>query len=207
MSVRSISAPELSAPRKLAALVPLALSSALFLAAALSRTFEFVTGTKRRSRVDLTPMGVHWTSTTVRGDTERSRVQTSIPWRRIDRSVVHSSFGGLGRPLGLIAFALGMWVGLATLADGLYVASPAVVCLGAGAVVAGIALDTLVRFVWPSRSRHVFELVLRDGLRVRLGPVDADLLHAFCKELEESLTQVRDAEAVKSQRGSEASHA
>ncbi len=201
----SLSARELSPPRHIAALFPLALSSFLFVVIGPVRLLEFVTGTSRKAEVTLLPMGLQWTSIKARGSVEQSRTQTSIPWRRIERSEEQSSLHGLGAPLGLIAFSLGIWAGLATLADGLYAASPSLIALGVLLIAGGTALDLLGRVVWPSKTRTVFALYMRDGLRLRLGPVDAVTLETFHRVLQGRLALAQTDDDAASQRGSDAS--
>lgn len=207
MSSLGLVGTELSAPRRIASLVPLALSSALFFLSAPLRLLDLVLGTKRSAEVEIGSAGLRWKSIVYRGEMRVREVDSSIPWSRIERTVLRSSFSGLGAPLGLIAFALGTWLGLSTLADGLYAASPTLVVVGCTVIALGVLSDTVARFVMPARDAYVFEIITRDGMRFRVGSVSEQECSAFLGEIDSRLEARQESVTTESQRGIDASNA
>lgn len=204
MSTTPIRGAELSAPRKLMALVPLALSSWLFVVGGFARLMDFALGRTRVAELRLVRHGMLWTSIRLRGNAEQARIETSIPWSRVERSVIRSGHDGLAAPLGLVAFAAGTWLGLSTLVDGLYAASPALVGIAAALVIAGVLFDSLARFAWPSTFQQVFELRTREGLCFRLGGVSEDELKRLCADIEAHVHALQVGDVAASQSGSDA---
>ncbi|MCL2778570.1 MAG: hypothetical protein FWD73_11245 [Polyangiaceae bacterium] len=76
---------------------------------------------------------------------------------------------------GLLALALGSWLGVHTLIDGLRAASPSLLVVGLAVVTIGIAADFLLSSLLPgSRGRCRIAIVPRTGRTLCLGNVDAE---------------------------------
>jgi hypothetical protein len=85
---------------------------------------------------------------------------------------------------GLLSLAIGSYVGVSTLVDGVRVASPSLIAWGIAIVGVGVALDFVLVSVWPSaRGRCRIVFVPRDGTKLCISGVDVALADAMLARL------------------------
>lgn len=85
---------------------------------------------------------------------------------------------------GLLALAVGSYVGVATLVDGVRAASPSLLLTGLVIVAAGIGLDFLLGSLAPGATGRVrVAFVPRKGPTVCIGNVDAKRADAALRKL------------------------
>jgi hypothetical protein len=85
---------------------------------------------------------------------------------------------------GLLALAVGSYVGVEAFVDGVRAASPSLLAAGLGFVVAGIALDFGFSSLGPgARGRCRLLLVPRDGAKLCVGGVDPSIADAMLARL------------------------
>jgi hypothetical protein len=96
-----------------------------------------------------------------------------VPRAGLTRATREVRYPGLALYAGLLALALGSYVGVEAFVDGVRAASPSLLAAGLGIVVLGITLDFVLSSLGPgSRGRCRLLLVPRDGSKLCVGGVD-----------------------------------
>jgi hypothetical protein len=161
------------APRNPVLTVLLGVTGILFVAAGARILARLVLAYRCPAELTASSTGVRIkTRTELLGRTLRDR-QIVIGSDALVRAVREVRFPRLGLYAGLLALALGTWVGVSALVDSARAASPTLLLWGLGFVAAGIALDLVlssVRFGAQGKCRVV--LAPRKGRVVCIGYVD-----------------------------------
>jgi hypothetical protein len=117
------------------------------------------------------------------GRTLRDR-DVFVPRTGLTRATREVRYPGAAVYAGLLALALGSYVGVEAFVDGVRAASPSLLAAGLGIVVLGIALDFALSSLGPgSRGRCRLLLVPRDGRQLCVGGVDASGADAMLSRL------------------------
>lgn len=96
-----------------------------------------------------------------------------VPRTGLARATREVRYPGIGIYAGLLALALGSFVGVEALVDGVRAASPSLLAAGLAIVVVGVALDFALSSIVPgARGRCRLLLVPRDGSKLCVGRVD-----------------------------------
>ncbi len=163
-----------SPPRGPVATTLLAITGILFVAA-IARVFGRVAlSYARPAEVTLSPSGVRVRArTTLLGRTVADR-EVVIAREALVRATREVRYPRLGFYVGLLALAIGSYVGVSTAIDGVRAASPSLLCTGIAIVTLGIALDYALSLVFTgARGRCRVAFVPRRGRAVCLGAIDA----------------------------------
>jgi len=160
-------------PRNPALTVLLGMTGLLFIAGAFRILMRLVLAYRCPAEVSASASGVRiHTRTVLLGRTLRDR-EIVIGTDALARAVREVRFPRLGLYAGLVALALGTYVGVGALVDGARAASPSLLFWGLVIVIAGLALDLLlssVRFGAAGKCRVV--IAPRKGSVVCIGNVD-----------------------------------
>jgi hypothetical protein len=153
------------APRGPIATVLLAVTGLLLVTALLRVVTRWVLGLRRPAEVSVGPSGVIVRAKTILlGRTIRER-EFVLPREGIATATREVRFPSLGLYAGLLALALGSWVGAGVFTDGIRAASPSLLGTGLAVLLAGVLLDFVLATLVPgSRGR------CRVLLRPRRGP-------------------------------------
>lgn len=160
-------------PRNPVVTVLLGVTGILFVAATLRLLARLVLAYRCPAEVSASPIGIRIRARTeLLGRTLRDR-EIVIGADALARAVREVRFPRLGLYAGLFALAIGTYVGVGALTDGVRAASPSLLGWGVLLVAAGVALDFLlssVRFGAKGKCRVV--LSPRKGRAVCIGDVD-----------------------------------
>ncbi len=129
---------------------------------------------RRPAEVNITSRGIQVRSTTkLLGKVVRER-QTLIPLDGLARATREVRFPCLGTYAGLVALALGSFVGVSWLVDGIRTASLSLAGVGVLVVIAGVALDFALVSLFPGRKGHCrLVFIPRKGAATCVGWVNA----------------------------------
>jgi hypothetical protein len=107
-----------------------------------------------------------------------------VPRVSLVRAVREVRYPQLASYAGLLALAVGSYVGISALADGVRSASPSLVVSGIVIVALGLAFDFALSVLLPgARGRCRIVLLSRDGRRLCVGNVDVDRADALLSRL------------------------
>lgn len=169
-------------PRGPVATTLLALSGILFVMHAVRLVARFALAYRRPSELVLSHDGVRMkTRTQMLGRTlrEREHVIVRAGLVRVAREVRYPRAAFYA---GLLALAVGSWVGVRALVDGVRAASPSLLLAGLVIVALGIAADFVLGSLVPgSRGRCRVAFVPRSGPTLCIGDVDAARADAALK--------------------------
>jgi hypothetical protein len=113
------------------------------------------------------------THTELLGRTLRDR-DVVVPRAALVRATRDVRYPSLAMYAGLLALAVGSYLGVATFVDGVRAASPSLLATGLAVVALGLGLDFVLSSVAPGlRGRCRVLFVSRDGTRLCVGDVDA----------------------------------
>lgn len=161
-------------PRSPIVTAMLAVTGLLFLSAGARAFAKVALALKRPATVTFSPLGVEIESKTeLLGRTLRERRI------RIERtSLVHAArevrYPALAFYAGLLALAIGSYLGVSLFVDGTRSASPSLLALGLGIVVAGVAIDFVLTGLAPGlRGQCRLLLVPRRGPTIAIEGLDA----------------------------------
>ena len=161
------------APRNPVLTVLLGMTGLLFVAAIVRLAMRLVLAYRTPAEVSASPLGVRIRARTeLLGRTLRDR-EIVIGSDALARAVREVRFPRLGLYAGLLALALGTYVGVGALTDGVRAASPSLLLWGVVLVALGVALDFVLssaRFGAKGKCRVL--LAPRKGRAVCIGYVD-----------------------------------
>lgn len=162
------------APRGPVATGLLAFTGILFVVHAARLVGRWVLAYKRPAEITLSEDGgvrVHW-RTELLGRTLRDR-SVVVPRTGLARATRDVRYPSIALYAGLLALAVGSWVGVAAFVDGVRAASPSLLAWGLGIVALGLATDFALSSLAPSaRGRCRLLVVPRDGSHLCIGGVD-----------------------------------
>jgi hypothetical protein len=155
----------------------LAATGIVFLKRALRWIARLVLAYKRPARVSLSGDGgirVRW-HTELLGRTLRE-VDVIVPRAALVRATRDVRYPALALYVGLFALAVGSYVGISALFDGIYASSPSLLATGIAVVGIGIATDFVFSSLIPGRrGRCRIVFVPRKGPALCIGAVDISL--------------------------------
>ncbi len=164
-----------TAPRGPIATALLAVTGLLVVLAAGRAVGRLALGYRRPAAVSLTDEGGVRvkTHTELLGRTLRDR-DVLVPRAALLRATRDVRYPSLAMYAGLLALAVGSYLGVATFVDGVRAASPSLLATGLAVVALGLGLDFVLTSVAPGqRGRCRVLFVSRDGTRLCVGDVDA----------------------------------
>jgi hypothetical protein len=171
------------APRGPVATTLLAMSGILFVMHAARLVGRFALAYKRPAEVAMSSSGIRVkTRTEMLGRVLREREHV-IPKSGLARATREVRYPRIAFYTGLLALALGSWVGVRAFVDGVRAASPSLLVVGLLIIATGIAADFVLGTLLPGargRSRVIF--VPKSGKPIAIGDVDA-------KRADEALTR------------------
>jgi hypothetical protein len=163
-----------AAPRGPVATGLLAFTGILFVAHAARLVGRWVLAYRRPAEITLSEDGgvrVHW-RTQLLGRTLRDR-SVVVPRAGLARATRDVRYPSIALYAGLLALAVGSWVGVAAFVDGVRAASPSLLAWGLAIVALGLAVDFALSSLSPgARGRCRLLVVPRDGSRLCIGDVD-----------------------------------
>lgn len=164
----------LASPRGLVATTILAFTGILFAIHAVRGVARLALAYRRPAEVSLSEMGVRVkTRTEMLGRTLREREHVILRAGLV-RVVREVRFPRAAFYAGLLALAVGSYVGVRAFTDGVRSASPSLLVVGLAVVAAGIAADFVLGTLLPgSRGRCRLAFVPRAGAVLCVGDVDA----------------------------------
>jgi hypothetical protein len=174
----------LPTPRGPVATAALALTGILFVLHAARLVGRFALAYKRTAEVTLTGESVRiHARTEMLGRTLRER-DTVISRSALARATREVRYPRMSFYAGLLALAVGSYVGVATLVDGVRSASPSLLLTGLVVISLGIALDFFLGSLAPGATGRVrVAFVPRKGPTMCVGNVDAKRADAALKRL------------------------
>ena len=194
--------PELSGtlcppPRPVWATIALACVGWLALAHGARLLGRLVLGYRQPADLSLSDAGiVIRTRTELLGRVLSDR-QTVIPHAGLVRATREVRFSGLPVYVGLIALAIGSYVGVGLVVDGLRAASASLFGLGAAITLLGLGIDFLLVSVLPGvAGRCRIVLVPRRGRAACIGNVDPAAADALLAKLAQQTRSARAGSAV-----------
>lgn len=162
------------APRGPVATGLLAFTGILFVLHAARLLGRWVLAYRRPAEITLSDDGgvrVHW-RTELLGRTLRDR-SVVVPRTGLARATRDVRYPSIALYAGLLALAVGSWVGVAAFVDGVRAASPSLLAWGLAIVALGLAVDFALSSLAPgARGRCRLLVVPRDGSRLCIGDVD-----------------------------------
>jgi len=162
------------APRGPVATGLLAFTGILFVAHAARLVGRWVLAYRRPAEITLSEDGgvrVHW-KTQLLGRTLRDRAVV-VPRTGLARATRDVRYPSIALYAGLLALAVGSWVGVAAFVDGVRAASPSLLAWGLAIVALGLGIDFALSSLAPgARGRCRLLVVPRDGSRLCIGDVD-----------------------------------
>lgn len=174
-----------AAPRGPVTTALMAVTGLLVLVPALRFVGRLALGYRRPAVVSLADEGgVRVKSRTeVLGRTLRDR-DVLVPRAALLRATRDVRYPSLGMYAGLLALAVGSYLGVATFVDGVRAASPSLLATGLAVVALGLGLDFVLTSVAPGlRGRCRVLFVSRDGARLCVGDVDTGRADALLARL------------------------
>jgi hypothetical protein len=174
----------LPTPRGLVVTAALAFTGILFVMHAARLVGRFALAYKRPAEVTLSGESVRiHARTEMLGRTLRER-DTVISRTALSRATREVRYPRMAFYAGLLALAVGSWIGVATLVDGVRSASPSLLLTGIVVIALGIALDFFLGSLAPgAKGRVRVAFVPRKGPTVCVGDVDAQRADAALKRL------------------------
>jgi hypothetical protein len=164
-----------AAPRGPVATGVLAFTGILFVAHAARLVGRWVLAYRRPAEITLSEDGgvrVHW-KTQLLGRTLRDR-SVVVPRTGLARATRDVRYPSIALYAGLLALAVGSWVGVAAFVDGVRAASPSLLAWGLAIVALGLGIDFALSSLAPgARGRCRLLVVPRDGSRLCIGDVDS----------------------------------
>jgi hypothetical protein len=129
---------------------------------------------QRPTELKIDPTGITLSSRLdVLGRTVRAS-ETVIPYTNLARAAREIRYPRLAMYAGLIALAIGSFIGTSIVSDGSWGRSPSLILLGAAIFGVGVLVDLLLSSLWPSRrGRYRLVFVLRTGRTLALEIGDA----------------------------------
>lgn len=163
-----------AAPRGPVATTLLAVTGVLFVMHVGAAIARVALAYKQPAEVVLGASGVRVRAKTqMLGRTLREREHVIVP-ASLSRVVREVRYPRVAFYAGLLALALGSWVGVRALADGVRAASPSLLAVGLAIVAIGVALDFVLGSLLPgTRGRCRVSFVPREGRPVCVADVDA----------------------------------
>lgn len=162
------------APRGPVATGLLAFTGILFVLHAARLLGRWLLAYRRPAEITLSEDGgvrVHW-RTELLGRTLRDR-SVVVPRTGLARATRDVRYPSIALYAGLLALAVGSWVGVAAFVDGVRAASPSLLAWGLAIVALGLAVDFALSSLAPgARGRCRLLVVPRDGSRLCVGDVD-----------------------------------
>jgi hypothetical protein len=162
------------APRGPVATGLLAFTGILFVVNAARLLGRWVLAYRRPAEMTLSEDGgvrVHW-RTELLGRTLRDR-SVVVPRTGLARATRDVRYPSIALYAGLLALAVGSWVGVAAFVDGVRAASPSLLAWGLAIVALGLAIDFALSSLAPgARGRCRLLLVPRDGNGLCIAGVD-----------------------------------
>jgi hypothetical protein len=162
------------APRGPVATGLLAFTGILFVAHAARLVGRWVLAYRRPAEITLSEDGgvrVHW-KTQLLGRTLRDRAVV-VPRTGLARATRDVRYPSVALYAGLLALAVGSWVGVAAFVDGVRAASPSLLAWGLAIVALGLGIDFALSSLAPgARGRCRLLVVPRDGSHLCIGDVD-----------------------------------
>lgn len=162
------------APRGPVATGLLAFTGILFVVNAARLLGRWVLAYRRPAEMTLSEDGgvrVHW-RTELLGRTLRDR-SVVVPRTGLARATRDVRYPSIALYAGLLALAVGSWVGVAAFVDGVRAASPSLLAWGLAIVALGLAIDFALSSLAPgARGRCRLLLVPRDGSGLCIAGVD-----------------------------------
>ena len=174
----------LPTPRGLVVTAVLAFTGILFVLHVARLVGRFALAYKRPAEVTLSGESVRiHARTEMLGRTLRER-DTVISRTALSRATREVRYPRMAFYAGLLALAVGSWVGVATLVDGVRAASPSLLLTGLVVIALGIALDFFLGSLAPgAKGRVRVAFVPRKGPTLCVGDVDALRADAALKRL------------------------
>lgn len=162
------------APRGPVATGLLAFTGILLVAGAARLVGRWVLAYRRPAEITLSEDGgvrVRW-RTEMLGRTLRDR-SVVVPRTGLARATRDVRYPSLALYAGLLALAVGSWIGVAAFVDGVRAASPSLLAWGLAIVALGLAIDFALSSLAPgAQGRCRLLVVPRDGSRLCVGGVD-----------------------------------
>jgi hypothetical protein len=172
-------------PRGPALTALMAVTGLLLIVPAVRFAAALALGYRRPARVSLTDQGglrVRF-HTEILGRTMRDR-DVLVPSGSLVRATRDVRFPSLAMYAGLLALAVGSYLGVATFVDGVRAASPSLLATGLAIVAVGLGLDFVLTSVAPgARGRCRVLFVARDGSPLCVGGVDTKAADALLETL------------------------
>ncbi len=172
------------APRSALVTTLMAFTGLLLVLGAARSAGRIALAYRRPAELLLSPEGVRVRSRTLLlGRTLKERDEL-LPRQGLTRAIREVKFPSAGLYAGLLALAIGSYVGLSAFVDGIRSASPSLLLTGLVIVIAGIGLDFLLSSLLPgARGRCRVVLTPRTGAVVCLGKVDPGRADALLAHL------------------------
>jgi hypothetical protein len=172
-----------SPPRGPIATTLLAMTGILFVVHAAGLVARFALAYKRPAEIAISSAGVRVkTRTEMLGRVLRDREHV-IPKSGLVRATREVRYPRVAFYTGLLALAVGSWVGVRAFVDGVRAASPSLLVVGLLIIATGIAADFVLGSLLPgARGRCRIIFVPRNGKPIAVGGVDA-------KRADEALTR------------------
>jgi len=172
-----------NAPRGPVATTFLAMTGILFVVHAAGLVARFARAYKRPAEITISSAGVRVkTRTEMLGRVLRDREHV-IPKSGLARATREVRYPRVAFYTGLLALAVGSWVGVRAFVDGVRAASPSLLVVGLLIIATGIAADFVLGSLLPgARGRCRIIFVPRNGKPIAVGGVDA-------KRADEALTR------------------
>ncbi|MBX3230247.1 MAG: hypothetical protein KIT84_24555 [Labilithrix sp.] len=164
----------LPAPRGLVATTLLAFTGILFALYTARMVARFALAYRRPTEISLSESGVRVkTRIEMLGRVLREREHVILRSGLV-RVVREVRFPRAAFYAGLLALAIGSWIGVRTFVDGVRAASPSLLLVGLAVVAVGVGLDFVLGSVLPgARGRVRLAFVPRTGATVCVGDIDA----------------------------------
>lgn len=173
------------APRGPVATALLAVTGILFVVQAARLVGRLALAYKRPAELTLSEDGgvrVRWRIELL-GRTLRNR-DVLVPRTALLRATRELRYPRLALYAGLLALAVGSYVGVSAFADGVRAASPSLLAMGLAIVALGLALDFALSSIVPgSRAQCRLLVVPRDGAKLCVGRVDTGRADAVLARL------------------------
>ncbi len=163
------------APRNPAATALLAVTGILFVVHAVRLVGRLALAYRKPAELTMSDDGgvrVHW-RVELLGRTLRDR-DVVVPRSALVRAAREVRYPRIALYAGLLALAVGSYVGVAAFVDGVRAASPSLLATGLAVIALGLALDFALSSISPGvRGRCRLLLVPRDGRQLCVGGVDS----------------------------------
>jgi hypothetical protein len=184
LAAACVSGEQVAAPRGPIATAMLAACGWLLAAHVARLLARFALRYRRLADVRLTPRGVLVQCTTSLLGRVVRKSESLLPTEGLVRATREVRYPRLGTYAGLVALALGSWLGVSWLVDGVRAGSVSLVAVGALLVAGGIGLDLALATLLPGlKGRCRVLLVPRKGPAVCIANVDIQAADAMLGQL------------------------